>query len=121
MGAIAAIFYNKSEKRLRAGWRILIHLVLFVLLGVVGAFVASQINDRAVSQAVNAVIYLLAALGATWLAARFIDRRRFAEYGFHMSAGWIGDFVFGLVLGAALMSGIVFVMPRGKNHQRRRP
>jgi membrane protease YdiL (CAAX protease family) len=110
MGAIAAIFVNKSEKRLRAGWRILIHLIALIALGVIAAFAASRIPNRAVGEAVYAVLYLAAVVGATWLIARFIDRRRFAAYGFHFSAGWWVDLVFGLVLGAAQMSGIVFAM-----------
>jgi uncharacterized protein len=110
MGAIAAIFYNKSEKRLRAGWRILLHLFALVALGLGGGFVASQAPEGAIAEAVGSLVYLAVVLLATWLMARFIDRRRFAEYGFRLSAGWWLDLVFGLVLGVALMTGIVAVM-----------
>ncbi len=110
MGAIAAIFVNKSEKRLRAGWRILIHLIALIAFGLAGGFLASQVPDGPVSEVVDSLVYLSMVLLATWLVARFIDRRRFAAYGFHFSAGWWIDFVFGLALGVALMSGIVGVM-----------
>jgi membrane protease YdiL (CAAX protease family) len=110
MGAIAAIFVNKSEKRLRAGWRILIHLIALVAFGLIAAFAASRIPNRAIGETVYAVLYLTATVGATWLIARFIDRRRFAAYGFNFNAGWWVDLMFGLLLGAVLMSGIVFAM-----------
>jgi membrane protease YdiL (CAAX protease family) len=110
MGAIAAIFVNKSEKRLRAGWRILIHLIALIAFGLIAGFAASQIPNRAIGESVYAVLYLVATVGATWLIARYIDRRRFAAYGFNFSTGWWVDLMFGLVLGAVLMSGIVFAM-----------
>jgi uncharacterized protein len=110
MGAIAAIFVNKSEKRLRAGWRILIHLIALIAFGLIAGFAASQIPNRAIGESVYAVLYLAATVGATWLIARYIDRRRFAAYGFNFSGGWWVDLMFGLVLGAVLMSGIVFAM-----------
>lgn len=110
MGAIAAIFVNKSEKRLRAGWRILLHAVLFIAFGYAGGQLAAKISNPAIGQSVFAVLYLIAALGATWLAGRFLDRRDFAAFGFRLSTGWWADLAFGLVLGAVLMSGIVAAM-----------
>lgn len=110
MGAIAAIFVNKSENRMRAGWRILLHAVLFIAFAFAGGRLAALIPDRAVGEATFAFVYVGAVLAATWIAARFLDRRRFATLGFRISAGWWGDLVFGLVLGAVLMSGIVAAM-----------
>jgi membrane protease YdiL (CAAX protease family) len=39
-----------------------------------------------------------------WLAGRFLDRRRFVDFGFHFNQRWWIDFGFGLSLGAALMA-----------------
>lgn len=110
MGVIVAIFYNKSEKRLRAGWRILIHVIAMLALLVGASYLAGQMPDRISHEIAAPLLSLVAIVGATWLVGRFIDRRRFAEFGFHISAGWWVDFVFGLVLGIALMCGIVAVM-----------
>jgi uncharacterized protein len=110
MDAIAAIFVNKTERRLRAGWRILIHLIALLVLGGLAAFAASQMPSRAVSEVVFAVLYVAAVVGATWLVGRFIDRRRFSAFGFHLTAGWWVDFAFGLVLGVVLMCGVVTAM-----------
>jgi uncharacterized protein len=110
MGAIAAIFVNKSEKRMRAGWRILLHALMFFAFGRAGVLIASQIENRAVGEVVFAVLYVAAVLSATWIAGRFLDRRRFAAFGFHIRAKWWADLAFGLVLGTVLMSGIVAAM-----------
>jgi uncharacterized protein len=110
MGAIVAIFYNRSEKRLRAGWRLLIHLIALMVLVVGAGVVAAQMPDRISHEIAAPLLSCVAVVGATWLVGRFIDRRRFAEFGFHISAGWWVDFVFGLVLGVALMCGIVAAM-----------
>lgn len=110
MGAIAAIFVNKKEARLRAGWRLLLHFIGLILVMIGAGLLASQMPSRAVAGTTYAVLYVAFSLGLTWLLARFIDRRRFAAYGFRLSGGWWLDFVFGLVLGAVLMSGIVAAM-----------
>jgi uncharacterized protein len=110
MGAIAAIFVNKSENRMRAGWRILLHALMFIAFGYAGGQLAAQIPNAAISQAAFAIFYLATAMGATWIAGRFLDRRRFAAFGFHLNAGWWADLAFGLALGAVLMSGIVAAM-----------
>ena len=33
-----------------------------------------------------------------WLVARYIDRRRVADYGFRLNSGWWTNFSFGVVL-----------------------
>jgi membrane protease YdiL (CAAX protease family) len=53
-------------------------------------------------------ISLVATLITVWLAGRFLDRRRFADFGLHMHGNWWIDFCFGLALGALLM-GLVFL------------
>lgn len=110
MGAIAAIFVNQQEKRLRAGWRIIIFLIAFIAVAVLGGSIGAALPGRAEGEAVSALLYLFGGLFVAWVVGRFIDRRRFAAFGFHLNAGWWTDLVFGLVLGAVLMSGIFLSM-----------
>jgi hypothetical protein len=55
----------------------------------------------------------LASLGSftvsVWLAGRLLDRRPFADFGFHIDRDWWIDFGFGLLQGAALMF-IIFLL-----------
>ncbi|RLC63311.1 MAG: CPBP family intramembrane metalloprotease [Chloroflexi bacterium] len=46
---------------------------------------------------------------SVWLAGRFLDRRPFADFGFHLNKNWWGDFGFGLLQGALLMV-LIFVI-----------
>jgi len=44
-----------------------------------------------------------------WFAGRFLDRRRFVDFGFHINQRWWIDFGFGLSLGAVLMALIFLI------------
>lgn len=46
---------------------------------------------------------------SVWISGRFLDRRPFRDFGFHLDGGWWLDLSFGLFLGAALMTGIFLI------------
>jgi membrane protease YdiL (CAAX protease family) len=58
---------------------------------------------------IGGVAGLGGALLSVWLAGRFLDRRPFADFGFHLSGGWWLDLLFGMVLGALLMTTVFLV------------
>ena len=127
-------FYNPAQHRLRAFWRLLIQVVLFLLgtivfsvaivLAAIGIWLATgQLpadvagNPSALSQLIAEKLAgaswlgLLSTLGSLlvmlltcWVAGRFLDRRSFKDFGFHFSPAWWRDLAFGLVLGALLMA-----------------
>jgi hypothetical protein len=88
-------------------------LVLRTLLGWFGGTALLNLAGRAWGAAgwvtVRGLSRLSMTLLGTWLAARFLDRRPFAGFGFHLGRRWWLDFGFGLVLGALLMVGIFLV------------
>lgn len=110
MKVIASIFWNTSQNRLRAGWRLLIQLILFLLITVTRDALASIFRPAPLPITITYLIYLVACLGLAWFMARFIDRRSFADFGFHLDRKWWLDIGFGLVLGAFLMTGIFLSM-----------
>jgi uncharacterized protein len=107
------LFRNHGERRLRAFWRLLIQLTLFVagseLLGLMA--LGMFIPWSATFFAAYALLTLLVALASVWLAGRFLDRRTFfVGFGLQMyNRGWWLDLAFGLFLGALLMTGIFLV------------
>ncbi len=112
------LFWNTTEKRLRAGWRIAIHFVLWIytpalLKFAIGDLVASglpvtfQTSERIRDLLVEFMLRLPAILLSTWLVVRWIDHRSFADLGFRQDKRWWLDFSFGLILGAILM-GLIF-------------
>ncbi len=131
------IFYNKTQSRLRAFWRILIQGLLFLLgttvigavLGIVAIIVMAGTGQADLQLLTNeeALLELIMGLGGGWyfafngvatvivilltflIAGWIIDRRKFSNFGFHFSRLWWLDLVFGLALGAVLMLFIFLV------------
>jgi uncharacterized protein len=109
------------EGRLRALWRLALQYIAFKVLvaglfsGVVVAFSLavsggrSVVVDSPVIPLASGVAGLVTAMVSVWLAGRFLDRRAFSDFGFHLGAGWGLDLLFGMALGALLISTIFFV------------
>lgn len=131
------IFYNKTQSRLRAFWRILIQGLLFLLgttvigavLGVVAILVMAATGQADLQLLTNeqALMEMIMSLGGGWyfaingvatvvvivltflIAGWILDRRKFSNFGFHFSRLWWLDLGFGLALGAVLMLFIFLV------------
>jgi membrane protease YdiL (CAAX protease family) len=56
--------------------------------------------------AIGAILSAIAFPVSIWIAARLLDRRPFTDFGFHFSPSWWRQFLFGLLLGAGLMTAI---------------
>lgn len=128
----SALFWNSSEGRVRAFWRLLAQFILFVVavvfFGVLTFAISAALlfarsggaslnitNPSAVASALagspllmflNVIASLLAVVISVGLAIRFLDHRPFADLGFHFDGDWWLDFAFGLGLGGLLMVGI---------------
>lgn len=114
MNAILHTFWNPTDRRLRAFWRLLLHasLIIFMTVLAVAVFTApleqlfaglSQQVGLTAGRLTETIFGGLAVVVATLLAARFLDRRRLADLGLRLSPGWWRDLGFGLALGAGLM------------------
>ena len=112
--------------RLRAPWRLLIQLTLFLVSlyflsnslkagwsiiepGTGNPTSVAATAESPAASLISALSYLGAALLSVWVAGRFLDRRPFKDFGFHLGAGWFVDLFFGVVLGGLLMTGIFLV------------
>ncbi len=109
------LLWSHTSRRLRAGWRILLHLLCFfytppLLNWAVGVPVAraiaawlptlAPISERLALQGLKLTAILL----STWLIVRFVDRRAWCDLGFQFDRAWWSDLAFGLGLGTLLMS-----------------
>jgi len=110
-------FFNAQERRLRAFWRLLLQLVLFVItvliigrltLGVFSLLGGETevLAESALAFAAGIGISLVAAIISVWPAARFFDRRPLPGLGLRLDLNWWLDLGFGLSLGALLMTAI---------------
>ena len=116
MNRISPLFWNPNERRLRALWRLILHVLL---LAVAGLAVASLLSGVMVEQAaslaqdiVGVALSALAIVAVTLFAARFLDRRPISDLGLQFTSGWRRDLGFGLFLGALLML-LIFLVELG--------
>lgn len=114
---------SDGTRRPRALWRVLAQFVAFftltalllvpttLLVYAARGFQGDALQAAGSGQVMLAsgVASLFAALATLWLAARFLDRRRFADFGLRLDGGWWLDLGFGLALGAGLMATIFIV------------
>ena len=114
---IKRIFWDSTTRRLRTVWRLLLQLLLlailsgigFVLAGVGLSSLGKGSSSPTIVNGVATVTTLLVMALSIWLAGRYLDRRRFADFGVHWRRSWWLDFAFGLSLGALLMFLIFLV------------
>jgi uncharacterized protein len=99
------IFFN--SRGLRAGWRLLIFIGIFIALGFLANWIVSRIfhlNQRPSLDPVGTISdelqALIQALVATWIMAR-IERRRFFHYGIPLGNPFGRDFWVGIAWGLA--------------------
>ena len=105
------IFFN--SRGLRAGWRLLIFVGIFVGLGFLANWIIPKIfhpKERPFLDPVGTIVdelqALIQVLIATWIMAR-IERRRFPNYGIPVRNAFGVDFRVGLAWGAASTSLLV--------------
>ncbi len=124
------LFLEEGTGRPRALWRLLFQycayrvvapLLLNLLvvawllvrsgreIGASGELDASIFSGSPTLALIGSIAALMGVLLSVWLAGRFLDRRPFADFGFHLSGGWWLDLFFGMALGALLMTVIFLV------------
>lgn len=114
-----------KERRIRAPWRVLFYLVAYFLFStaaqvVVGlfyfAFSALLSGETTLPTALEEVPFaflllssfvgLVVAIALTWLFRHYLDRRRFLDLGLRLQRGWLGQALWGVLLGILLMAFI---------------
>ena len=107
-GRLARVLISPDDGRMRAGWRILIFLVLFMGLSI-GGQVAIRAALGGFPRGSGLVFVLLATTAtiAVLIARRYLDRKSFVSLGLgDFSRGW-KDLLFGFVL-SGVMAATVF-------------
>lgn len=121
-GAFSRLFISPDERRLRAGWRLLGHSILLLILGVVFSvvlaiplavfqFVSRQNLTNAIL-ALSTIVSLPAITLATWIARRGLDRRSFRSLGLELGVGWSRDLLVGFAIPIPLF-GLIYLFELG--------
>lgn len=113
---VGALFWNQTERRVRAGIRVCIFFGLWgfgpaLMHRLVGPAVtaAMGVDNRWLANILLDLLRLAVVLLALWFVARFVDHRAFVTFGFQFNRRWWVDLVFGMALGLLLMSAIFVV------------
>lgn len=117
MATVKNIFWNAEQSRLRAFWRLLGQM--FLAQGLTAVILTTF--DRIIPIppiSGTAPLWMFPLVGGTmlttallsvWLAGRYLDKRPFADFGFHIDRSWWLDLGFGLALGV-IMTTFVFLV-----------
>jgi uncharacterized protein len=127
-GGLLNPFFDGDRRRLRAPLRLLLQYLgykilvpLFVNLLAVTWLVAGRgagssggldtfvLAGSPVLPLIGSGASLLGVLLSVWLAGRYLDRRPFTDFGFHLNGRWWLDLLFGMALGALLMTGVFLI------------
>lgn len=102
------LFWNSAEQRCRSLVRILAQAIcFFILVMFLATPVVLLFGVR--NELPLIVVQLLAVAGSVWLVGKYVDKRKFKNFGFDLNRRWFLDCAFGFGLGAALMA-LIFVV-----------
>jgi len=112
------IFVSPDEPRLRAGWRLLIQIIIFLLLGVIVFITASFLgfDPRGGSLAflLEQVLNLIVYTGSVYIARRWLDRKSFESLGLKLNQQALIDVLAGIGI-AFVQMGFIYILMLGLN------
>jgi uncharacterized protein len=98
------LFFNPEEGRVRSAWRLLIQLILAIVFSIALNAVVSLTGYSSLTLTV--VVTAVGFCGSIYVSARYLDGRRFDEFGLKRNETWKLELWEGLGLGCAAMLGI---------------
>ena len=117
---ILIFFWNSADRRIRAFWRLTIQILLYLLISIsLAGFIylvfqvifpelaASKVETSSQYLIISSFSPILSLLGiffSVWAAGKWLDHRKFSDFGFHLNVQFSKDLIFGLLLGAFLMT-----------------
>ena len=109
-----AILLNQSENRLRAGWRILIFIVLFIItsriLSNIGLSITGDLDKtKPAYWVMRGLIVIIASSFVVFMVRKYLDKKSFLSLGLRLDSFALKDFIAGLFI-SILMIGTVFVV-----------
>jgi len=103
-----SVWYDASDQRVRATWRILIPPVVAILIYLPGLIGLHQFaGEHAVAVGVGGILLLTVATAAALLVASRLDQRPLAAYGFERSRRWGRDCCGGVGIGLIASSSMM--------------
>jgi membrane protease YdiL (CAAX protease family) len=111
---IKNIFINPIEHRLRAGWRILLFIVILVSIARLLGFMINNLlggmpEDKTLKFFFIILIAAIAGTTGTTIARRYFDKKTMLSFGLKLDGQAIKDWLYGFLL-SLLMVGSIFLL-----------
>lgn len=108
------VFLSPEEPRLRAGWRLLLHAIFYLVVLMtlsLGAllFYRGELGVIITSISPAIMIDLVSILSVTYLARRFLDYRSFSSLGLQVDRSTVSDLIVGFLIPGLMMASIFLV------------
>src|SRR4030095_5506768 len=108
---LAWIFVSSDEPRLRAGWRLLIQFLLYIVLSVVLFIIASGLGlGGSIASILDQIINLVAVTVSVYIARRWLDKKSFESLGLKLDQQTMIDIFTGIGITLVQMGFIFIVM-----------
>ncbi|HKJ27797.1 MAG TPA: type II CAAX endopeptidase family protein [Anaerolineales bacterium] len=111
----ASIFLSPDENRLRAGWRLLLFIVLFIVISKISRIPISFLpqtlldGDKTILILIEQFLSLVAITLSVFIARQFLDKRPFVSLGVERNTQTYKDILAGIVI-AFLMFSFIFII-----------
>ncbi len=110
MRIIRFIFLSPHESRLRAGWRLLLQTLLWIILQmVIGVPLIPALSGLHSDLIAMGIVGLVATTVSVYIARRWLDKRKFVSLGLRVSRRTWRDILAGVVIAGSLM-GLVYLI-----------
>lgn len=106
---LATIFLSPQERRLRAGWRLLLQTALYLVLAILFTIIASVLGLGIGTLGIlSEILDFLAVLASVYIARRWLDRRSLESLGLKFSVQSLIDILAGIGI-SFLQMGFIYV------------
>lgn len=96
------IITNKEEGRVRAGWRLLMQFILFIVMTGLMMMAKGVLIDEPL-KVYDSVVFGIAGAGSVWMASILMDKRAFSDFGVGWDNTWKRELLAGMAIGGLPM------------------
>jgi membrane protease YdiL (CAAX protease family) len=117
---LAQVFLSPDERRLRAGWRLVLQSILLLVIltvvsigvVIVAGIVGYDLGNLEPLSLMDVIPTAITMTLAIWIARRLLDRRSFVSLGFHLDRRAPLDVLVGFLISGVMM-GVVYAVEAG--------
>lgn len=109
---VSRIFISPDQPRLRAGWRLLLQILLLFIFGIIVSILAGFIGfvDESAASILNQIFNFIAVTGSVFVARRWLDKHSFESLGLKLNLQALSDVLAGIGITLLQMGSIYLVM-----------